>query len=96
MRIAIVLALTILGGVIGFYAGYYAYQLTHPRQTASSKPVARSQNETLQNAYRRAGSSLERVRNRQNWLIGGALIGGGIGLAGTVIAFRAKQPEKRR
>jgi hypothetical protein len=42
----------------------------------------------LQASERAVGSALDRLRGRENWLIGGALAGAAIGFVGTVVVSR--------
>jgi len=96
MRILALLALTLLGGAAGFFAGGYSYNLSHPIRSAPGRSGAGSPHGELQAAHRGVTSALERHTGRHNWLIGGALIGAGVGFVGTVLASRVGHADRRR
>ncbi|MGC8643937.1 MAG: hypothetical protein ACP5XB_29105 [Isosphaeraceae bacterium] len=85
IRTFALLVLTLLGGATGFFAGSYSYNFCHPIPLGG-----------LQVAVRDVGQSLERHLDRQNWLLGGAIIGSGVGFVGTVLASRVGQAAKTR
>src|SRR5687767_10404606 len=96
MRIVSLLAITLLGGVAGFFAGGYAYNLGHPSRPSPGGVAPGSRDRGLQAAHLAVGDALERHRGRHNWLIGGALGGAGIGFVGTVLVSRVGHGDKRR
>jgi hypothetical protein len=96
MRIVTLLAITLLGGVAGFFAGGYAYNLGHPSRSTPSGAGPGLRDRGLQAAHLAVADALERHRGRHNWLIGGALGGAGIGFVGTVLVSRVGHSDKRR
>jgi hypothetical protein len=94
MRIIILLTITLLGGVAGFFVGGYGYNFSHPSPTTRvvlSGPRPGSQLRGLRAAARGVGDALDYHARRHNWLIVGALAGATIGFVGTVVFSR--QPK---
>lgn len=89
MRIIVLLAITLIGGVVGLFAGVHLYDLSHPIRTDPGGASAGTPYGSLQSAHRGVADALERQAGRHKWLVGGTLIGAGVGFFGTVLASRA-------
>jgi hypothetical protein len=93
MRMTVLLAITLFSGTVGFFAGGYLFNRSHP-VPASPPPVVPtgpgfgSQFRALQALELQGAKIMERHMERHKWLICGAVSGGGIGFVGTVLASR--------
>lgn len=96
MRLIALLTLTLMGGAAGLFAGGYGYNLSHPIGIAPGGSGAGTPDGNLQAAHRGVADALERHAGRQNWLIGGTILGAGIGFVGTVLASRVVHAEGHR
>src|SRR4051794_36726353 len=91
MRIVLLLAITLLGGVAGVFVGGSGYNLAHPIRNTPPRAIPGgpgSQLRGLQGAHQGVADALERHTGRHNWIIGGALAGAGLGFVGTVLVSR--------
>lgn len=96
MRVVFLLAITILGGVAGSFAGGYTYNHRNPPRprpplVAPGEPGIAAQFRNIQILQGESSDALDRHVGRQNWLIGGALAGMGVGFFGSLIASRLRR-----
>ncbi len=89
MRIALLLAITIMFGVAGFFIGGYAFNFTHPVSAIPRSPA--SQTSGLQSVHRQVAVAAEHHMDRHNWLHGGAIVGAGLGFLGTLLISHFRQ-----
>lgn len=89
MRTVVLLSITLLGSVAGLFAGAYGYHLSHPIRAVPSGTRLGRPYDGLQAVHRGEADAIEHHLGRQNWIIGGALLGAGAGFVGTVLVSRA-------
>jgi len=78
LRITLLLTITLLGGIAGFFIGGYSYDFLHPTKPPPRLSVSRNSGDqirSLQAAQPGVTEALDRHQGRYNWFVVGALAG---------------------